>query len=196
MFAPKSYVDSNLNAIETNVSQNSSKISALEETVSGLSSSVTQISSDVSSLQGSVSGITEEIINILYPVGIVVSVISSDSPPFMNYGTWEQVGQGRVLWGADSSHTAGTTIEAGLPNITGAINPTITTGGVRFALEESNGALYSMYNQYGNYLSNLSYAGSGASRIGLDASRSNSIYGSSTTVQPPSLVVIFYKRIA
>lgn len=59
-------------------------------------------------------------LDLLYPVGRII--ISNDSTaPYsdIGFGTWEEVSKGRVLWGADDSHAAGSTIEAGLPNITG-----------------------------------------------------------------------------
>lgn len=194
MFASKNYVDNNLNSVKTTVLQNSASISSLEETVSGINVSVEKNSSDISSLQNSVSGLTEEIVNILYPVGIVVSVISSSSPPFISYGTWEQVGQGRVLWGADSSHSVGTTIEAGLPNIQGSLQ---ANGAVTVIVNPNfaNNAFYSEgptadapYGQSNYYTNDTS--------VYFNANKSNSIYGNSTTVQPPALVVKFYKRIA
>ena len=37
-------------------------------------------------------------------------------------GTWEKVSTGRVIQGSDNEHLAGTTIEAGLPNLTDILN--------------------------------------------------------------------------
>lgn len=77
--------------------------------------------------------------------------------------------------------TAGTVKSAGLPNITGKV--------VGFdKLNVASGAFYnssnSMWNATGN--SDACYD------INLDASRSSSIYGNSTTVQPPAVTMRYY----
>lgn len=140
------------------------------------------------------------LLDILYPIGSV-KITVTDTAPFSEYGfgTWEEVSKGRVLWGADDSHAAGSTIEAGLPNITGEMydykNPraalVYTTGfsGARYsgALTEGNTDTSEHYT-YGN-------SGSGKS-IAFNASLSNPIYGNSTTVTPPSYVVHFWQRTA
>lgn len=138
--------------------------------------------------------------DILYPIGSV-KITVADTAPFSKYGfgTWEEVSKGRVLWGADDSHAAGSTIEAGLPNITGEMydykNPrgalVYTTGfsGARYSGALTEGSTYtSEHYTYGN-------SGSGKS-IAFNASLSNSIYGNSTTVTPPSYVVHFWQRTA
>lgn len=81
---------------------------------------------------------------------------------------------------AQGSTTVGVAVEAGLPNITGLVtspnkeatgclihyDPTITDNMIMVDYTSS----YPLYGQ-----------------IGFDASRSSSIYGNSTTVQPPAL---------
>jgi len=79
----------------------------------------------------------------------------------------------RVFWGGS---TAGY-ISAGLPNITGSFNPGEYN-------PQASGAFYSTWNRSREYSSEWQ-----GHRIYLDASRSNSIYGNSTTVQPPSIKV-------
>ena len=86
--------------------------------------------------------------------------------------------QNRVPWGKADNATLGY-IEAGLPNITG--NAYFYSG-----LSGANGA-FAFHGHGGN-------AGSGAPASGdfsFDASRSSSIYGKSTTVQPPSCKTVF-----
>lgn len=59
-------------------------------------------------------------IDILYPIGIVITTATDNTPkPGEEYGLaqWEEIGQNRVLQGCSTG--AGSTIEAGLPNITG-----------------------------------------------------------------------------
>lgn len=89
---------------------------------------------------------------------------------------------GRFLEGADS---AGEYKEAGLPNITGThqvdeIIKSFTIDGA-FYYDDSK-KTRSLYGA-------SSYA---AGYIGFDASKSNPIYGSSTTVQPKSMTIKYY----
>lgn len=78
------------------------------------------------------------IVDLMYPVGTVIAVANDNTPAFTKYGAWEKVGSGRVLWGADHSHKTGTTIEPGLPNITGELTnefrgrPINDTGAISF----------------------------------------------------------------
>lgn len=91
---------------------------------------------------------------------------------------------GKVPWG---STAVGTALDAGLPNITG-LATFIGSDGVDNTHYPDRGALY-----WGNYAHNFmmqSSSGLGKRDIMFDASRSNSIYGASTTVQPPALCLL------
>lgn len=84
----------------------------------------------------------------------------------------------RVAWGGTSG--IGAYRQAGLPNITGTFNAPESSDMV------ATGAIY---------LHSKGYLGAGKSDLdnwlyGFDASRSNSIYGRSSTVQPPALVLL------
>ena len=64
-----------------------------------------------------------------YPVGSIFQTVSTTSPAALFGGTWE-----RVLMGASYAHAAGTTVEAGLPNITGSFTTKSTdVGGSPFS---------------------------------------------------------------
>ena len=92
----------------------------------------------------------------------------------------------RVVQGAA---TAGTYKAAGLPNITGGLIQNDYGYGVSLQSTRVEGALY--YTSDGG--SNM--AGPGANSgysVHFDASRSNSIYGNSTTVQPPAYTAKIY----
>lgn len=53
-----------------------------------------------------------------HPVGSIYQTISPENPSVtFGGGTWEKIAQDRVLMGASDTHLAGTTVEAGLPNI-------------------------------------------------------------------------------
>ena len=132
-----------------------------------------------------------------YPVGSIYQSIDAASPAALFGGTWEQITQDRVLMGASDSHPAGSTVEAGLPNITGSLYETRTdsspfrgSGNVI----SSTGALAvkEIATFYGGY---SRYDGS-AYDISFDASKSNAIYGRSGTVQPAAYYVYIWRRIS
>lgn len=89
--------------------------------------------------------------------------------------------------------TAGTVKNAGLPNITGSITPQMPTGtnsyaslpvSVVGAFDNASTGTRSYFSSAGTTTkSDWGWATS------FDASRSNSIYGSSTTVQPPAITM-------
>lgn len=112
-----------------------------------------------------------------YPVGSIYQSTASTSPAALFGGTWEQIASERVLMGASSSHKAGTTAEAGLPNI-------------KFSF---TAATVGSQHQAG---SDYSVRGASSSKFDLDASKSNAIYGRSTTVQPAAYYVHIWKRVA
>lgn len=134
-----------------------------------------------------------------HPVGSIYQSTSYTSPAALFGGTWQEIAQNRVLMGASYAHAAGTTVGAGLPNITGSLSETSNDGktspfrGNKNAIS-SIGALAvreasSPFCGYGGY------EGS-AYDISFDASRSNPIYGRSATVQPAAYYVHIWKREA
>lgn len=125
-----------------------------------------------------------------HPVGSIYQSTDATSPAALFGGTWEQIASERVLMGASSTHAAGTTAKAGLPNITGKV-PT-TTFGSRY--NETSGA-FSLGSKLTNNGENsnsyfLSYYAF------FDASSSNAIYGRSSTVQPAAYYVHIWRRTA
>ncbi len=130
------------------------------------------------------------IFDLVYPIG---SYIYIDSPGFNTVakveayfgGHWEQIADGTFI---EAGSTPGAH-EPGLPNITGKANSYFWLDGME------SGALRNLKDHGGtlndqNHNASISYG-----EIRLDASKSNSIYGSSTTVQPKSKVVYIYHRI-
>ena len=111
-----------------------------------------------------------------YPVGIVISMVGDTSPAALFGGTWEEIASDRVLMGASSAHAAGTTVEAGLPNI----NFSFTAAKVGSGRSgDSFGSTCPV-----------------SSKFSLDASLSNPIYGASDTVQPAAYYVHIWRRVA
>ena len=95
---------------------------------------------------------------------------------------------------AQGSTTVGTVKSSGLPNINGyaaplALNPEGSGG---YPLEcNSSGAFYPFSNDYNCLkITNLEYIPHRNAGIVFDASRANSTYGNSTTVQPPALTLL------
>ena len=123
-----------------------------------------------------------------YPVGSIFQTVSTTSPAALFGGTWQEIAQNRVLMGAPYSYAAGGTVEAGLPNITGSF-----TADVRMNNHAVSGAFTA-----GDWLASTG-ANSSDSRVykfSLDASRSNPIYGRSSTVQPAAYYVHIWRRVA
>ena len=127
--------------------------------------------------------------------------ISEDptSPAALFGGTWQEIAQNRALMGASYAHAAGTTVEAGLPNITGSLIETSNNGktspfrGNKNAIS-SIGA-FAVTEVSSPYCGFAGYEGS-AYDISFDASHSNPIYGRSYTVQPAAYYVHIWKRVA
>lgn len=133
-----------------------------------------------------------------YPVGSIYQSTDAASPATLFGGTWEEIATNRVLMGASSSHAAGTTAEAGLPNITGSTGRFASAYDSHSsnAADRKQGAL-----NYSGETSNMGYYSSSGSAgygyyINFNASKSNAIYGKSSTVQPAAYYVHIWRRIA
>lgn len=87
----------------------------------------------------------------------------------------------RTLWGAEDFGY----IEAGLPNISGTIGQIIGA--------DASGGAFNNFQVSGDVNSGSQL---GVWFVNMDASRSSSIYGNSTTVQPPSVKVRVKTRYA
>ena len=133
-----------------------------------------------------------------YPVGSIFQTVSSTSPAALFGGTWVKIAENRAIMGASRSHAAGTTVEAGLPNITGSLSETSNNGksspfrGNKNAIS-SIGAL-TVTEVSSPFCGYDGYEGS-TYNINFDASRSNSIYGRSNTVQPAAYYVHIWRRV-
>ena len=132
------------------------------------------------------------VLDAIFPVGSIY-LTTAEGNPFesFGFGTWELVSQDRCLMGGGAKHPVGENVEAGLPNITGQTYSIISQS------SSSNGALSGEEAIPGD----VSVATSSGQPIRLryikfNASKSNSLYGASDTVQPPAYTVYVYKRIA
>lgn len=127
--------------------------------------------------------------------------MSSTNPSQIFGGKWVEIGQGRVLMGRTDVYAAGTTVNSGLPNITGGA----------FALGHTNNTSYGFNTKDANWHGAFApdgqwpaYNFSSANELRTDtnhysgfdfsANRVNSIYGSSSIVQPPALFCYMFQR--
>ncbi len=158
---------------------------------------------DVDNIMNDVNGLANQFeqkpwLLDLYPVGtIYLTLNDKGSPASIFGGTWEKLPSGYALW--TSSSSAGNTIGAGLPNITGSFQFTDNDNGNDWYVRAryADGAFYTSGNgEHYMVNSNGNSKGTGPYAIGFQASRSSSIYGSSSTVQPPAYKVYAYKRIS
>jgi hypothetical protein len=123
----------------------------------------------------------------VYPIGSLYIGITDNCPIANLFGTWEKVAEGLCLQGATGSQVPGETIEAGLPDHRHDIG---------FGNLEGSG--------YGSTTISSSHKLSGfgnaqwssSSALTSLASKDNSIYGKSETVQPPAYLVNVWKRTA
>ena len=127
-----------------------------------------------------------------YPVGSIYQSTDPTSPAALFGGSWEEIASERVLMGASSAHAAGTTVEAGLPNLKGSSSgvastayPNLSNSGA-LSINTNNSGLAGY--EGGSYGSNCT--------VSFDASKSNAIYGRSSTVQPAAYYVHIWHRVA
>ena len=127
-----------------------------------------------------------------FPVGSIYQSTDPTSPAALFGGSWEEIASERVLMGASSTHAAGTTVKAGLPNLKGSFSgvastayPNLSNSGA-LSMNTNNGGLAGY--EGGSYGSNCT--------VSFDASKSNAIYGRSTTVQPAAYYVHIWHRVA
>ncbi len=139
------------------------------------------------------AGFTKKFISTLFllmhPVGTPYASENPTSPAELYGGTWERI-EDCTIWGASDTHPAGTKLEAGLPNITGKV-----TSQYGIFNADSEGAFY--FIDGANY--QYPTSGQGGALIHdlrFSASRSNSIYGASDTVQPPAYCMYIWWRVA
>ena len=127
-----------------------------------------------------------------YPVGSIYQSTDPTSPAALFGGSWEEIASERVLMGASSTHAAGSTVKAGLPNLKGSFSgvastayPNLSNSGA-LSINTNNGGLAGY--EGGSYGSNCT--------VSFDASKSNAIYGRSSTVQPAAYYVHIWHRVA
>lgn len=172
--------------------------SALEQTA-GITSEQLNAKADKTELETQLASKANlAIFDAIYPVGSIYIGTQSTCPMAVAIpgSTWQLVSAGRALWTGNGSN-GNTTIAAGLPNL---------TGNAQYSANGSTSAYFGAWvNLSGVFTADStgSTAGLGggnahsnAKRLLFKASTSNSIYGQSTTVQPPAYVVNVWRRTA
>lgn len=135
-----------------------------------------------------------------HPVGSIYQTISPENPSVtFGGGTWEKIAQDRVLMGASNTHPAGTTVEAGLPNIEGVWGNIRVPSAVdeKGSLPDSDltGAFKkTIFKRELLYKSVTGTDFSGWDKLIFSASESNPLYGASDTVQPPAYFTYTWLR--
>ena len=143
--------------------------------------------SEISGLQTALDGkvTVSDLLSKVYPVGSVYLSVNNTSPASFLGGSWEMLAANYALWTATSN--AGTTIAAGLPNITGSFRSVshtqISDDNLLFTGVYEDGSKISGSSSY--YAIYVHY---------FNATKVNDIYGNSTTVQPPAYKVYAWKR--
>ena len=143
--------------------------------------------SEISGLQSALDGkvTVSDLLSKVYPVGSIYLSVNNTSPASFLGGSWAMLPANYALWTATSD--AGTTIAAGLPNITGYLQS---------CTHDSNpddGKLFTNSNyESANISGSRGYYK--LCRHNFNASKSNSIYGNSSIVQPPAYKVYAWKR--
>nr|DAI04536.1 MAG TPA: baseplate protein [Caudoviricetes sp.] len=130
------------------------------------------------------------------PVGKLWVSDDPTSPASIVGGTWEQIASDRALMGASSTNLAGSTAEAGLPNVEGYFALGNTTSGAWAKTMAGTGPFSttgkgntSLATQYQNFKD-------ATVSITFSLAKANSIYGNSATVQPPAYFTNIWRRVA
>lgn len=167
------------------------------------SSNFVKIDTSINTLHDSIIGTDgnvvfynkQEVFLAVHPVGSIFLSTSDVEPAGLYGGTWEKIAEERTLMGASTTHPAGTTVDAGLPNITGMFAYGNNSIGWLSPTYDS-GAFYADFNgntsatiEPGEKKTDVKVA------ISINASLSNPVYGASDTVQPATYYINIWKRI-
>ena len=93
----------------------------------------------------------------------------------------------RVLQGASGTHSVGSYIGAGLPNITGFVG----SSSAFLTANSSHGALKTEWGSAFVASIDTSHTSAGGHAFNFNASKSNALYGANSTVQSPAIATNF-----
>lgn len=138
------------------------------------------------------------ILDSLYPIGsIYIGTMSACPLQTLGIGTWQLVATDKVLQGAGTRGSVGTTINESLPNITGNVSsPKQLTA--NYNLSTANGA-FSSGGQYGASNSIILPSTTSVSYqalVNFNAHNSNATYQDNAPVQQDAYLVNIWERIS
>lgn len=189
------------NVTINNVHQDYVNFSSDPQTQINLKASISQLTATNTNVEINTQNITtlnntkanKDLSNIELPIGYIYISTSATSPASIFGGTWEQVAQGRTLFGAGTlngnTYTAGQTVNAGLPDLQGMFTAkTYEDAEIPSGVFERTWTDRKVTPSGQNKDTN--------NKIEFKASKYNSIYGNSTTVQPNAYVVYIWEKIS
>ena len=133
------------------------------------------------------------------PVGSYFLTETEDDPNILFGGGWQKLTGRYVLQCSDDSHKAGTTVEAGLPDIRGnvTLNDHIGINDFSsFVFDGADGCFSASGSGQRAIVGAVGDATIDNGTLTFSASKSNGIYGKSDTVQPPARIVNVWKRVS
>ena len=137
------------------------------------------------------SAVKKEIFENLYPVGSVYISLSSTFDPNTIYnGTWELIKEGIFLEATTDNTKVGAETEAGLPNLYGEFDSYHNTNG-----NHNHWVGLFSFSLHSGKIADSSSTPIQHTQYYFNASKYNSIYGKSTTVQPHSIKAYMWRRI-
>jgi hypothetical protein len=180
--------------VPTATTGDSSTKAASTEFVTGVETSLqTQI--NTKSTPAQITSAINTMLATLFPVGSIYIGTQSTCPlaSLISGSQWQLVAQDRALWGGNGSN-ANSNISAGLPNITGAYNVQCL---MNWGDLYERGAMYRGNVDNSQRPQNAGGTSGGNDlTLAINAARSSSIYGASSTVQPPAYRVNVWRRTA
>ena len=133
-------------------------------------------------------------VDTVFPVGSIYLSKNNTSPAELFGGTWVKIAANRAIMGASSTHAAGSTVEAGLPNITGEVALNYATN--IYVHKKVYSGAFEAGSENSTIVADEHNTSYKETTLVFDASKSNSIYGSSDTVQPPAYYINLWERVA
>lgn len=135
----------------------------------------------------------EDVWKQLYPIGSIFISINNTSPASFLGGSWLELPEGYTLFTTTTSGQGNEIISAGLPNIIGNISGFAI--GSQFDSMPPTGAFIGS-SKISTGVNTWGSSDANRAQINFDANQSNSIYGNSTTVQPPAIKVYMWRRVS
>lgn len=165
-----------------------------------------QLDAQRSSITTAYQNYVKTVLSTIYPVGSVYIGTQASCPmaSLITGSTWTLVSKGKALWTGNGTSGSGTTTNANYANAPanttiGAGLPNITGDAKIVSMSSSSSDFSGAVVEKSKWNTALRGGGAGdnwGSNIEIDASKSNNIYGKSSTVQPPAYVVNVWRRTA